>query len=265
METGRELWRLGDYAVIANLVAAQGRTLVEACRVGPGQRVLDVAAGAGNAAIPAAGRGASVVATDVTPELLDTGQRLAEKRGVALEWREADAQRLPFADGEFDVVLSCVGAMFAPDHEAVADELLRVCRPGGVVGMANWTPDGSAGDFFRVVGRHAPPPPPGDSPLDWGVPQHVRDLLARPGVTVETRVEEVPVAFGGSPRDLHALYRDHFPPVVAVRAALDAEGAAAFDADLLAFFTTENRAAAGEPVDIAYEYLLVLATKADGP
>jgi SAM-dependent methyltransferase len=260
MGSGRELWGLGDYAVIANLIPGQGRKLVEACGVGPGQRVLDVGAGSGNAAIPAAERGAEVVATDVTPELLEAGRRLAEERGVTLEWREADARRLPFADGTFDVVLSAVGAMFAPDHATTAAELLRVCRPGGLIGMANWTPGGTAGAFFRMLARHSPAPPPGDPPLDWGVPGHVRDLFA--GNRVETSVEVVPVEFGGPPSELFALYRDHFPPVVALRAALGEAGAAALDADLLALLTAESRGGDGEPVDLAYEYLLVRVTRA---
>ncbi|WP_336212304.1 class I SAM-dependent methyltransferase [Nonomuraea sp. LPB2021202275-12-8] len=264
MRSAREFWAMGDYTPIGELISELGRDLVAACPITPGQRVLDVGAGTGNAAIVAAERGAEVVAADVTPELLAIGQRLAAKKGLELEWREADAQRMPFADGEFDVVLSCVGAMFAPDHEATADELLRVCR--GTVAMANWTPGGSAGAFFDMLGRHSPAPPPGASrPTAWGEPEHVRLLLGRPGVRLETAVRNVRLTFDGTPRELFEVYRDNFAPVLAVREGLDAEGAVAFDRDLLAFTTTENRAAPGEPVHYEYEYLLVLATKADGP
>ena len=130
----RAMWAFGDYpAVATDLVSSLGPILVGACQVRPGDRVLDVAAGTGNAAIPAAEAGASVVASDLTPELLEAGQREAERRGTTVEWRQADAENLPFADGEFEVVMSCLGVMFAPHHQSSADELIRVCRPGGLV------------------------------------------------------------------------------------------------------------------------------------
>jgi 2-polyprenyl-6-hydroxyphenyl methylase/3-demethylubiquinone-9 3-methyltransferase len=170
--TAGALWALGDYDRVGALIAEQGRALVAAAGVGSGMRVLDVGAGSGYAALPAAATGAEVVATDVTPELLATGKRRAGERGLVLQWQVADAQALPFPDGTFDTVLSCIGAMFAPDQEATAWELLRVCRPGGTVAMANWTPDGAAGRFFRLVGRHAPPQPAGPAPTAWGEPGH---------------------------------------------------------------------------------------------
>lgn len=155
-----------------------GPVLVAACEVGPGMRVLDVGAGTGNAAIRAAQAGADVVASDLPPELFDTGRREAVAHGVELEWVKADAQALPFADGEFDVVLSAIGAIFAPDHRAAADELVRVCRPGGTIGMVNWTPEGTVGEMFRLFGSYASSPPPGaQPPVLWGTEQHVRELL----------------------------------------------------------------------------------------
>jgi ubiquinone/menaquinone biosynthesis C-methylase UbiE len=142
-------WALGDYDRFAReLVWDLGPELVEACAIGPGQRVLDVAAGTGNVALRAAQAGAQVVASDVTRESLAVGERNARELGLEMEWVQADAQALPFANGEFDVVTSAVGAIFAPDHQAVADELLRVCRPGGMIGMVNFTPEGNAADFF---------------------------------------------------------------------------------------------------------------------
>ncbi|MBD9735784.1 class I SAM-dependent methyltransferase, partial [Streptomyces sp. H28] len=142
----RAMWAQGDYpAVAAELIPGLGAVLVEACGVGPGDRVLDVAAGTGNAAIPAALAGAEVVASDLTPELLETGRRLAEDRGARLSWETADAEALPYEDASFDTVLSCVGVMFAPHHRAAADELLRVCRPGGTIGLVSWTPEGFIG------------------------------------------------------------------------------------------------------------------------
>ncbi len=168
--------RLPD--VSRDLVAPFGPRLVEASGISPGQRVLAVGAGAGNVAIPAAERGASVVASDLTPELFDAGRREAAARGVELEWVEADAESLPFPDDEFDVVVSSIGAMFAPHHQAVADELVRVTRPGGVIGMINWTPASWTGHMFKMMAPYAPPPPPGaQSPLLWGDEQHVRKLF----------------------------------------------------------------------------------------
>lgn len=257
------MWGLGNYVPIANLVMELGRVLVKEARVGPGQRVLDVGAGTGNAALRAAEAGADVVASDLTPELLGIGRRTAEQRGLALDWVEADAQHLPFADGEFDVVLSCIGAMFALDHAATARELLRVCRPGGLVAMINWTPGGAAGEFLRVVGHHDPEPPPAEAPTLWGDPGHVQAVFSRPGVHIETSTRNLHLAFDGTPEELRDLYRDNFAPVLAVRAALAGHPGlvAALDRDLLAFAVRENRAAPGEPGHYEYEYLLALIHK----
>lgn len=166
----RAMWALGDYQSVASHVIPQlGAVLVKECGVQRGDRVLDIAAGSGNAAIPAALAGADVVASDLTPELLEIGRHLAAVRGAALEWREADAEHLPFADGEFDVVMSCVGIMFAPHHRPAAEEMLRVCRAGGTVGLINWTPQGFVGRMFATMKPYAPPPPPGAQPPPlWG-------------------------------------------------------------------------------------------------
>jgi ubiquinone/menaquinone biosynthesis C-methylase UbiE len=152
------VWALGDYPAIArDILAPLGPELVTACGVGPGMRVLDVGAGTGNAAIAAALAGADVVALEPTPELIEVGREEAASRGAAVEWVRGDAQALPRHDAEFDVVLSCLGAMFAPDHETTAGELARVCRPGGRIGLVAWDPPGVAAELMRVVGRHAPP------------------------------------------------------------------------------------------------------------
>ena len=175
----RAIWALGDYNRFATELDSQlGRDLVEACGIGAGQRVLDVAAGTGNVAIRAAEAGADVVASDITVENMEAGEREASERGVELEWVEGDAQALPFGDAEFDVVTSSAGAIFAPDQQAVADELLRVCRPGGTIGMANFTPNGLAAEFFGVLGAYLPAPSPETpSPLLWGEEAHVRELF----------------------------------------------------------------------------------------
>ncbi|HVH23686.1 MAG TPA: methyltransferase domain-containing protein [Pseudonocardia sp.] len=148
----RALWASGDYsAVAAELIPALGLELVRACAIRPGQDVLDVAAGTGNAAIPAAELGATVIASDLTPELFEAGRKIAADRGVDLDWVDGDAEALPFPDNSFDMVMSCVGAMFAPRHQATADELIRVCRPGGTIGMINWTPEGFIGNLFATM------------------------------------------------------------------------------------------------------------------
>jgi ubiquinone/menaquinone biosynthesis C-methylase UbiE len=254
------VWALGDYHRFAKeMVWSVGPELVAACGIGPGQRVLDVAAGTGNVAIRAAETGADVVASDLTPESLAAGEREARERGVELDWVVADAQALPFADGEFDVVTSSFGAMFAPDHRAVADELLRVCRPGGTIGLASFTPDGGVGEFFGVFAPYLPAPPP-DSlpPVLWGDEEHVRGLFGdRAELAVQRRwlVERS----SGGPRQYCDFYRETFGPAVAAYA--DPDRAAAVDRDFLAFATRTNRGRPDGPSEYHYEYLLAVATK----
>src|SRR5688500_1027157 len=183
------MWASGDYAaMVETWISPLGERLVEAAGIERGMRVLDVAAGSGNASLPAARRGAQVTASDLTPELLEEGRRRAEAAGVELDWVQGDAEQLPFGDGEFDAVLSCVGAMFAPRHQAAADELVRVCRPGGTIALLSWTPEGTIGALFRTVGPFAPPPPPGAQPPPlWGSEDHLRELF---GDRVEFRTLE---------------------------------------------------------------------------
>jgi ubiquinone/menaquinone biosynthesis C-methylase UbiE len=260
----RAMWASGDYAAVAaQLIPELGTTLVEACGVRPGQYVLDVAAGTGNAAIPAAKAGAQVVASDLTPELFETGRRLAADAGVTIDWVEADAEALPFETGEFDVVMSCVGAMFAPHHEKTADELLRVCRPGGTIGMINWTPEGFIGQLFRTMGPFAPPPPPGAQPPPrWGDPDHVRELFGD-RADVEKRV--VVMDHCSDPQEFREYWKRNYGPTIAVYKANaeDPERTAALDEAFLAFLTEANRAPAGEPARYEAEYLLVTARRAE--
>ena len=258
------MWALGDYHRFAKeLVWEVGPVVVEACGIGPGQRVLDVAAGTGNVAIRAAEAGAAVVASDITPEHFAAGRAEASDRGVELDWVQADAQALPFGDGEFDAVTSSFGAIFAPDQQAVADELLRVCRPGGTVGMANFTPEGLAADFFGVFGPYAPAPPPGAlPPVAWGSEAHVRELFGdRVGSLEMTRREYVERA--ESPRAYRDFFKQTFGPAVAIYASLadEPERAAALDRDFLGFAERAHRAANGGPAESVYEYLLVVARK----
>jgi len=257
----RALWASGDYpAVAAGLIPGLGATLVEAAGVAAGQRVLDVGAGTGNAAIPAALTGADVVASDLTPELLATGERIAADRGAHLRWVEADAHALPFEDGEFDTVLSCVGVMFAPFHERAAAELLRVCRPGGTIGLLNWTPEGFVGQLFATMKPFAPPPPPGASPGPlWGREDHVRGLLGD-GVR-ELRAERRTVRFDVSdtPEAFREWWKRNYGPTIAVYRSLadDPDRTAELDAAFVRMLEETRTGGTWEA-----EYLLVTAVRA---
>ena len=259
----RAAWGLGDYHRFATeTVWEVGPVLVEACGIAPGQRVLDVAAGTGNTAIRAAEAGAQVVASDLTPENFEAGRREARARGVDLEWVEADAEALPFGDDEFDAVTSSFGAIFAPDHQAVADELVRVCRPGGTIGMLNFTPEGLIRDFFGVLAPYGPPPPPGAPPPLWGSEDHVRELFGDRVEWLELSRREY-VERAASPREYRELFKEAFGPVVGIYASLadKPDRLAALDRDFLEFATRSNRGAPGGPAEYEYEYLLVVARK----
>jgi SAM-dependent methyltransferase len=239
-----------------------GPRLVDACGIEQGARVLDVAAGTGNSSLHAAERGASVVASDLTPELLEAGRRRAEAQGLELEWAEADAENLPFDDESFDVVMSCIGAMFAPHHQETADELVRVCRPGGTIGMLNWTPEGMIGALFKAMGPYAPPPPPGAQPPPlWGGEDHVRELFGdRVELgTLERDVLEI-TAFE-RPRDYGDHFRERYgPTIVAERNARESGREAEFEQALNQFCEEWNL---GAPEDARFEqeYLVVVGTR----
>jgi ubiquinone/menaquinone biosynthesis C-methylase UbiE len=261
----RALWAAGDYpAVATDLIPTLGPTLVEASGVRAGQRVLDVAAGSGNAAIPAAATGASVVASDLTPELFDAGRRIAARRGVDPEWVEADAEGLPFADASFDVVLSCVGAMFAPHHQAAADELIRVTRPGGTIGMINWTPPGFIGQLFATMKPYAPPPPPGASPAPlWGDEEHVRALFGNRITGIDVHRRTVVMEHDGDPAGFREYWKRNYGPTIAVykHNATDPDRVAALDRDFLELLTTWNEADTPGRTRYQAEYLLVTARR----
>lgn len=263
LEKARAMWSLGDYDRVARAsLTPFGPELVQACAIGPGTRVLDVAAGSGNVALAAAQAGADVVAADLTPKLLEDGRRRADELGQPLNWVEADAQDLPFDDASFDVVTSSVGAMFAPDHRAAARELLRVCRAGGVIGLINWPPDGWVAEFFGVLGAHGPERP-GPSPLLWGAAAYVRDLFgdavrgvdARRGTLVSDRFES-PAAFAG-------FYRENFGPVIATYAYVgeDEHRRDALTRDLDVFLERTNRGEPGGNAVYHLEYLRCVARR----
>jgi ubiquinone/menaquinone biosynthesis C-methylase UbiE len=261
----RAMWALGDYHAFATqTVWGLGPVLVQACGISAGDRVLDVAAGSGNVAIRAAEAGADVVALDLTPENFEAGAREARAHGVAVEWVEGDAQALPFADGAFDVVTSAVGAIFAPDHRAVADELVRVCRPGGTIGMINFIPEGLASEFFELFGRYAPPPPGAIPPVLWGSEAHVRELFGDRLAPLELERGQYVERSPGDAAAYCEFFKRTFGPVVALYASLagDPDRLEALDREFLDFATRANQAPPGEPAEYPYEYLLVLGRRA---
>lgn len=261
-DQARATWSAGDYDEIASRIWAVGGDLVERVAVAAGERVLDVACGTGNAAIPAAAAGARVSGLDITPELFKAGRRRAAEAKVEIEWVEGDAEELPFEDGSFDVVLSTFGCMFAPRHEVTAAEIARVLRPGGRLGIASWRPDGAIGEFFRTIGAHAPPPPAGFQPPPlWGAPEHVERLFD--GTPVELRFEPAAAHFRFESIDEAVEeYGSKFGPIVVLRAAFEPEGRwPALRDDLAALFERVNCAEGG--LEFEFEYLIALGDKRD--
>jgi SAM-dependent methyltransferase len=260
----RKMWASGDYpSMVETFLLPLGPRLVDACGIGEGMRVLDVAAGTGNASIVAAQRGAQVTASDLTPELFEAGRARAKSEGVELEWVEADAENLPFEDESYDVVMSSIGAMFAPHHQDVADELVRVCRPGGTIGLLSWTPEGMIGGLFKTMGPFAPPPPPGAQPAPlWGSEDHLRELF---GDRVEWGTLErdmLAIDAFDRPQDYVDHFKDRYGPTIVTQANAVKNGQEAeFDEALSQFAEEWNR---GEPDDAQFEqeYLISVGTRA---
>lgn len=256
----KQVWSAGDFARIASVMQIIGERLAENVDVMPGERVLDVACGSGNVAIAAARRAADVTGLDYVPSLLETARRRAEvEHFESIEWVEGDAQDLPFEDASFDVVLSTFGVMFAPDQEKAAAELLRVCRPGGRIGLGNWTPDGAIGEMFRITMEHAPPPFKLDSPVLWGTEERLRELLGD-GVTSLNITPQHFLLKGRSSTDYLDWFRTWFGPVKLAFERLG-ENSGPFEADLLE--NMERRNTAGDRgLRVPAEYLEVIATRA---
>jgi SAM-dependent methyltransferase len=256
----QKTWSEGDFSMVAGLVMMVAEELVEALDIVPDERVLDVACGSGNGAIAAARRAwGNTVGADFVPSLLERGRERAASERLDVEFVEADATDLPFGDGEFDVAMSIFGAMFAADQQKAAAELLRVCKPGGRIGMANWVPDGGVGKMFMTTAKHAPPPPGVDSPLLWGTEERLRELFGD-GIS-DLRIERrrSRQTFRSADHFLD-FFRTYFGPVKVAFERVGSEGEAALEADLRAYLAEYNKAGEGALV-LEPEYLQVVATR----
>lgn len=252
------MWASGDFAVIGTTLQIVGEVLAESADVRAGQRVLDVAAGNGNATLAAARRFAEVISTDYVPALLARGQQRAEAEGLPVVFQEADAEALPFADGSFDRVLSTFGVMFAPDHSQAAAEMLRVTRPGGKIGLASWTPGGFVGKLLRLTASHVPPMPGVQSPVLWGTNAHLQELFAG-----ASKIDHVTRNFTfryRSPQHFVDVFRAYYGPTYKAFAALDPERQAAYEADLLVLLDQNNTSRDGDLV-VPAEYLETVIVK----
>jgi SAM-dependent methyltransferase len=257
----QKTWSEGDFSMVASIVLLVSEELVEALDIVPGERVLDVACGSGNAALAAARRAwGNTVGADFVPALLERGRERAAAERLDVEFVEADATDLPFGDGEFDVVTSVFGAMFAADQEKAAAELLRVCKPGGRIGMANWVPDGGVGKMFITTAKHAPPPPGAPVPLRWGTEEGLRELLG--GGVSDMRIERRASrqAFRDADHFLD-FFRTYFGPVKVAFERVGPDGEAALEADLRAYLAEYNTAG-DRALVMKPEYLQVVATRA---
>jgi ubiquinone/menaquinone biosynthesis C-methylase UbiE len=252
-------WSSGDYAVIGTTLSITGELLCEAVDLRPGQRVLDVAAGNGNATLAAARRWGEVTSTDYVAALLERGRAKAAAERLPVTFQEADAEQLPFADSSFDVVLSVFGVMFTPNQEQAAQELLRVCRPGGKIGLANWTPEGFIGHVFRTIGKYIPPPPGVKPPAQWGTEQRLSELFGD-GIS-ELRINRRFFVFRyRSAEHWLEVFRTYYGPVLKAFAALDAAGQAGLARDLTELLQRFNQGGTNT-LAVPSEYLEVVATR----
>ncbi|KFG68419.1 class I SAM-dependent methyltransferase [Microvirga sp. BSC39] len=252
-------WSSGDYAVVGTTLQIVGEELCEAIDLRAGQRVLDVAAGNGNVSLAAARRWCDVVATDYVPALLVRARERAEAERLPIAIREADAEALPFEDESFDVVVSTFGVMFTPDQERAASELLRVCRKGGRIGLANWTPDGFIGQMFKTIGRHMPPPAGIRPPSLWGQREHLDHLFGRGATSIQARRKHFVFRYR-SPEHCLEVFRTFYGPVLKTFAALQPEGQEALRKDLLWLIAEFNRSG-DDTMVVPSEYLEVVITR----
>lgn len=252
-------WASGDFAIIGVTLQIVGESLAEAADVRAGERVIDIAAGNGNATLAAARRFARVTSTDYVPALLDKGRARAAAEGLTVEFREADAEALPFYDGSFDVALSTFGVMFTPDHARCAGEMMRVVRGGGRIGIASWTPEGFIGQLFKTVGRHVPPPAGLVSPAMWGKEDYLRQLFGTEAASIRAQLKMFNFRYASGAHMIQ-VFRDYYGPVHKAFAALDPAGQQALEHDMLALLDLHNTAGDNSLV-VPAEYLEAVIIK----
>jgi ubiquinone/menaquinone biosynthesis C-methylase UbiE len=253
-------WSAGDYAVVGTTLQIVGESLCEALDLRAGSRVLDVAAGNGNATLAAARRWCEVISTDYVGSLLESGRARARAEGHTVQFQEADAENLPFADGSFDVVLSTFGVMFTPNQSKAASELARVCQAGGRIGLANWTPDSFIGQLFKTIGRYIPPAPGVQSPALWGTNSRLEELFGRTAAQIQTTSREFVFRYRSAAHWLE-VFRNFYGPMQKTYAALAADKQAAFTEDLFALMSSRNRSGDATLV-LPSEYLEVVIKRA---
>jgi ubiquinone/menaquinone biosynthesis C-methylase UbiE len=252
-------WSSGDYAVVGTTLQIVGETLCEALDLRSGQKVLDVAAGNGNVTLAAARRWCDVMSTDYVPSLLERGRTRAAADGLAVTFKEADAEALPFADGSFDAVVSTFGVMFTPNQDKAAAELLRVCKSGGKIGLANWTPQGFIGQLFKTLGKYLPPPAGVKSPALWGTRERLIEMFGASAASLQAEPRNFAFRYR-SPQHFVDLFKAYYGPMLKAFAALDAEKQRGLYADLIALIASMNKANDGTMV-LPSEYLEVVIVK----
>ena len=252
-------WSSGDYAIVGTTLQIVGEELCESLDVRAGQTVLDVAAGNGNATLAAARRWCDVMSTDYVPSLLERGKARAAADGLSVEFKEADAEALPFADASFDAVISTFGVMFTPNQDVAASELVRVCKSGGKIGLANWTPAGFIGQVFKTLGSYLPPPAGAKSPALWGTKARLDEMFAASAADIKLTPKHFVFRYR-SPQHFLDIFRTYYGPVLKAFAALDAAKQDGLQRDLLALIASMNRSGDGTMV-LPSEYLEVIVTK----
>jgi SAM-dependent methyltransferase len=256
----KSMWMTGDFGQLAKIIETDAEEFIDRLALEPGSRLLDVACGTGNLAIPAARAGAIVTGVDIATNLLEQARARAESEGLTIQFDEGDAEDLQYGDAAFDTVASMFGAMFAPRPELVAAELLRVCRPGGRIAMANWTPEGFIGQMFKTTGKHVPPPPTMPSPLKWGDEETVRERLHDGVADLQLTRRQCSFKFTFSPAEVVDFFRKHYGPTQRAFDVLGVDEQAALRNDLERLWAEHNQATDGT-TNVAGEYLEVVATK----
>lgn len=255
----QKAWSTGDYGKVGVTLPIMAELLCEAVDLRPGQRVLDVACGNGNASLAAARRFCEVIGLDYVPTLLDEGRQRAQAEGLVVDFREGDAEDIPFPDASFDVVLSTLGVMFAPNQEKAASELLRVCKPGGRIGMVNWVPDGYIGDLFRTMGKYVPPPSGLNPPFRWGTEKGLSELLGEGIGSLQTRRRSFVWRFLSGRHHVEFM-REYYGPLRKAFETLDEKGQASLEEELISLVERYDRSGDGTAVWAA-DYLEVVATR----